>query len=145
MIKDLYTKYKEFIAYAFWGVCTTLVNTFVYWILANPFSLAVTPSTVIAWFIAVLFAYLTNRKWVFHSQAHTKSEIAKEIISFYGCRIATGIVDWLCMFIFVELLHFNDLIIKIAANILVILLNYIASKIIIFRKNKAICEIEESI
>ena len=84
--------------------------------------------------MAVLFAYVVNRKWVFHSEAHTTQDICKEMVSFFGYRLATGIADWLCMFVFVDLLHANDVLIKMAANILVCVLNYVASKFIIFKK-----------
>lgn len=134
MLKQLYERYKDIIPYAFFGVCTTVVNTAVYWLFAHPLGLDVLPSTIIAWFLAVLFAYITNRKWVFHSEATTRVEIQREVVSFYTCRIATGIVDWLCMYVFVDLMHWNDLVIKIAANILVIVLNYVASKLVIFKK-----------
>ncbi|MBQ9922709.1 MAG: GtrA family protein [Clostridia bacterium] len=70
----------------------------------------------------------------FHSKATDTQAIVKEIVSFFACRIATGVVDWVCMFLFVEVLHFNDVVIKVFANIFVIILNYIASKLIIFRK-----------
>lgn len=63
-------------------------------------------------------------------------EILKEILSFFACRLATGVVDWGCMFIFVDLLHLNDVIIKAGANVLVIVLNYIASKLVIFKNKK---------
>lgn len=132
--EKLLKKYKDVIPYLFFGVCTTLVNVAAYWVCAHPLSLNTMASTVIAWVLAVLFAYITNRNWVFHSEASTSSEIAKEITSFFGCRLATGIVDWSCMFIFVELLNWNDVIVKFAANVLVIILNYVASKLIIFRE-----------
>lgn len=138
MIKKLYNKYKDIIPYAFWGVCTTVVNTAAYWIAADLLKIPVVPSAVIAWFVAVLFAYLTNRKWVFHSQAVTQKEILKELIAFFGCRVATGVADWLCMFVFVDLLHFDDIFIKVAANVLVILLNYIASKWLIFKPKQSL-------
>lgn len=134
MIKQLYEKYKDVIPYAFFGVCTTAVNTVVYWICAHPLGLGTVPSTMIAWFLAVLFAYVTNRKWVFHSEASTRDEILKEAISFYGCRLATGVVDWVCMYVFVDMLHWDDLPVKIGANVLVIILNYVASKLLIFKK-----------
>ena len=73
---------------------------------------------------------------MFHSNAITTPEITRELISFFGCRIATGIVDWLCMFIFVAVLGWNDVIIKFLANVLVIILNYVASKLIIFREGR---------
>ncbi len=133
-IKQLHEKYKDVIPYLFFGVCTTLVNVIVYWIAAHPLGMAVMPGTIIAWFLAVLFAYVTNRKWVFHSEANDRKEIGKEMLSFFACRLATGIVDWLCMFLFVDVLGWNDMVIKVAANVLVIILNYIASKLVIFRK-----------
>jgi putative flippase GtrA len=137
MIKQLFYKYKNFIAFGFWGVCTTAVNMVVYCFFANVVRFAVLPSAIIAWVVAVLFAYLTNRKMVFHSQTNSTIEVLKEIVAFFACRIATGVLDWLCMFVFVELIHLNDLLIKVAANMLVILLNYVASKVFIFKQKNA--------
>lgn len=135
-LRKIYKKYKDIIPYAIFGVLTTLVNIVVYWLMAHPLGMGVMISTIFAWIGAVLFAYLTNRKWVFHSEATTVFEIVKEIISFFTCRLATGIVDWLCMFIFVDMLHFNDVMIKFTANVVVIVLNYVASKLIIFKHKK---------
>lgn len=134
MIKKLYQKYSDMIPYLIFGVLTTLVNIAVYWLCAHPLGLPTVPSTVIAWVLAVLFAYVTNRKWVFHSQANTRQEVIKEGVSFYLCRLATGVVDWVCMYVMVDVLHWNDLIVKIAVNVIVIILNYVASKLIVFRK-----------
>lgn len=134
MIKNLMRKYWDVIPYLFFGVCTTAVNVAAYWICAHPLGLKTMPSTVIAWFLAVLFAYVVNRKWGFHSEAHEPKAICREIVSFFGCRLATGVIDWLCMFVFVELLSVNDVFIKTAANVLVVVLNYVASKWIIFKK-----------
>lgn len=133
-MKKLIKKYWNLIPYLFFGVCTTLVNIIVYWVSAHPLKLGVMPATILAWILSVLFAYVTNRNWVFHSQAHGGREIGKEMISFFGCRLATGILDWLCMFIFVELLAWNDMFVKVAANVVVIVLNYVASKVLIFKK-----------
>lgn len=133
-LKKIIENYKDVIPYMFFGVCTTLVNVVAYWVCAHMFDMKTMASTIIAWALAVLFAYLTNRKWVFRSEAKTIVEIAKEIVAFFGCRLATGMVDWACMFFFVELLSWNDVIIKFAANVLVIILNYFASKLLIFRK-----------
>lgn len=135
-LKALYQKYKDIIPYGIFGVLTTLVNVIVYWTSARLLGLGVMPSTVIAWILAVLFAYITNRKWVFHSTAVTAAEIRKEIISFFVCRLATGVLDWACMFIFVDLLRLYDVAIKVLANILVIILNYVASRLVIFKKKK---------
>ena len=134
IIKDLVLKYKSIIMYLVFGVFTTLVNIITYYIFSHILKTGVMFSTIVAWVLAVFFAYITNRKWVFTSYAKEKKEIINEIFSFFSCRIATGIVDWLCMFIFVRKLNFNDVIIKTLANILVIILNYVASKLIIFKK-----------
>ncbi len=134
MVKKLMKKYWDTIPYLFFGVCTTVSNVAAYWICAHALGLKTMVSTVIAWIIAVMFAYVTNRKWVFHSEAHEITAICKEMASFFGCRFATGVIDWLCMFFFVEVLNFNDVITKFTANCLVIVLNYIASKFIIFRR-----------
>lgn len=131
---ELCKKYRDVLPYLFFGVCTTVVNVVTYWAAAHFFHLSVMVSTVLAWILAVLFAYVTNRKWVFHSEASGRREILKEIISFFSCRLATGFVDWLCMFLFVDVLAWNDVFVKTAANVLVIILNYVASKLLIFKK-----------
>lgn len=133
-IKELINKYMDIILYGVFGVLTTVVNIVSYWIMAHPLGMGTMVSTVIAWVLAVLFAYFTNRKWVFHSKATGTQAIMKEIGSFFACRIVTGVVDWACMFLFVEVLVFNDVIVKVFANIFVIILNYVASKLIIFKR-----------
>ena len=132
--KQLWNKYKDVIPYVFFGVCTTAVNVIVYWLLAHVLGQGVMLSTIAAWILAVLFAYITNRKWVFHSGAKTFEDVVKEIISFFGCRFATGVLDWACMFIFATKIGWNDVLIKVIANIVVIILNYVASKFFIFKK-----------
>lgn len=132
--KKLYEKYKDIILYGIFGGLTTLVNIVVYWLMAHPLALPTLPSTMIAWVAAVSFAYITNRKWVFHSQVHTREAIMKELAAFFVCRLATGVIDWACMYIFVDVLMWNDILVKIASNVLVIILNYVASKLLIFKK-----------
>lgn len=131
-MRQLLDKYRDVIPYIVFGVCTTMVNIAAYWICSHLLELSVMPSTVIAWILAVLFAYLTNRKWVFNSEANGLTSVLKEIFLFFGCRLATGFVDWSIMLLFVDWLLFNDMIVKTCANIVVIILNYIASKLIIF-------------
>lgn len=133
-IRALFIKYKGIILYLFFGVCTTLVNILSYWVCAHPLGMSVMLSTVIAWILAVLFAYVTNRKWVFSSQAKGSQAILRELVSFFACRLATGLVDWAGMYVFVDLLGWNDMIVKAAVNVVVIVLNYVASKLIIFTK-----------
>ncbi len=135
---ELLRKYKHIVLYLLFGVLTTLVNVVAYWVGSHVIVLSTMTSTVIAWVLAVLFAYLTNRKLVFNSDAVSKHDVIKECLSFFLARLATGVVDWLCMFIFVDVLMLNeiDMFIKLAANVLVIILNYVASKLIVFRKKE---------
>ena len=135
-MRNVIEKYRDVILYLFFGVCTTAVNVLVYWLVAYCLNGGTTISTILAWFMAVLFAYFTNRKWVFHSVAVQTKEILKEAVAFFSCRLTTGIVDVGCMFVFVQILGMNDMLIKLGSNILVIILNYIASKLLIFRKVK---------
>lgn len=134
MIKRIFKKYKEIILYVFFGGCTTLVNIIVYYVCAHPMSLATVPSTVIAWILSVAFAYITNRIYVFESRSKGYMTVLREIVSFVSCRLLTGLMDLAIMFVCVDLLGLSDLIIKILSNVLVIILNYIASKCLIFRK-----------
>ena len=133
MIKQYWDKYKDVILYLVFGVFTTVVNIVSYWLCAHVLGLGVMASSVIAWALAVFFAYVTNRTMVFHSSATGKGEILKEIGSFFACRLGTGVVDWVIMFVFVTVLHFIDMIVKIAANFIVIVLNYVLSKFVIFK------------
>ena len=132
-MRKLIEKYKDVIPYLVFGVLTTLVNVVSYWIFAHPLRVGVMPSTVIAWILSVLFAYITNRKWVFHSEAHTAPAIVREMLYFFGCRLATGLLDMLFMYIFAVRMNFDDTWVKIFSNVIVIILNYLASKLLIFR------------
>ncbi|CDC49527.1 uncharacterized membrane protein [Clostridium sp. CAG:58] len=131
-LKEMMEKYKDIVPYAIFGILTTIINIVVYLFFAHILKKEVMLSTLAAWFLSVLFAYVTNRKWVFHSGVLTFSNIIREAVAFFICRLATGIADILIMFIFVNIFHFNDLFIKIISNIAVIILNYVASKWIIF-------------
>lgn len=132
-IEELIRKYQDVLPYLIFGVLTTVVNIISYWFMAHLLYLGVMVSTVIAWILSVLFAYITNRTWVFHSKARGTQEIFREIVSFFSCRLATGVIDWGCMLVFVDVLGWWDLGVKVAANIIVIVLNYLASKLLIFK------------
>ena len=132
-IKDLFFKYREIILYLFFGGCTTFVNIAVYMI-CSAVGMSTAAGTSVAWVLSVLFAYVTNRLFVFKDRARTAFLIFKEASSFFLCRVTTGILDLFIMVIFVDILNKNELIIKILSNALVIILNYAASKMIIFNK-----------
>lgn len=135
-MKKLWLKYKSFVLYVIFGVFTTIVNIVCYRLCKEIGGKSTFFSNTFAWIMAVLFAYLTNRKWVFGSEAHKFHEIVREIGTFFGCRLATGILDMIFMIVSVDILHGNDTLMKVISNIIVILLNYMFSKIVIFRKRQ---------
>lgn len=136
-IKALYQKYKELILYIVFGILTTAVNLIIYFLLSKVIGESnYIISNTVAWIGAVLFAYITNRTMVFNSQAKDKKSVIKEILSFYGARVFSLVVENMLFYVFVELLYINNNITKLVLQILVIILNYIFSKFIVFRKKK---------
>ena len=135
-IPELLQRYKSQLLYLFFGGWTTIVNVVVYGLCTRMASLSATLSTAVAWCAAVLFAYLTNRTWVFESRASTAPDILREAWSFLLCRLATGGLDLAIMYLCVERLGLPDIPIKILSNLLVVVLNYIAGKLIVFSKPK---------
>lgn len=134
----IYQKQREIINYLIVGVLTTLVSLIIYYSLVytilNPDkALELQIANVISWIISVLFAYVTNRKFVFQS---TNRKKGKEFISFVSARILTLIMDMLIMYFGVTLLKGNDKIWKIVSQIIVIISNYILSKLFVFKKDK---------
>lgn len=134
MIKEYYQKYRQIILYLFFGVGTTLVNIVVYYICSHIFYLSVFSGTIIAWILSVLFAYVTNKIWVFSSHHNGIRDILIEFIRFVSCRITTGVIDLIIMMIFCTWLGLNDLVIKIGSNVIVVIMNYIFSKLFIFKE-----------
>lgn len=126
---------KQLILYGICGVLTTVINIVAYW-LVRKFDVGITSSTVIAWLVAVFFAYWSNRKYVFHSTNTSFIAVLFEAIYFFACRIATGVFDVAFMYLFADVLAFNEVYTKTASNIIVIVLNYIASKLFIFKEAK---------
>lgn len=125
---------REVFMYLLFGGLTTVINIVVYY-LCTLINIPTGISTTIAFIVSVLFAYVTNRKWVFQSKAKGK-EIFNEIWKFFSVRIGTYFIDLGLMILLVDKLEWNGLLCKVLVNILVIILNYIASKLIVFKKNK---------
>ena len=134
-MKRLFLKYKEQILYLFFGGATTLINILVYNLCYYLLDWSNTLSNAIAWISSVLFAYITNKIFVFESKEHTVPHLLKELSSFALCRVLTGALDILIMYISVDVLHLVAWQFKIISNVIVIICNYIASKKI-FKKEK---------
>ncbi|MBQ7906587.1 MAG: GtrA family protein [Clostridia bacterium] len=139
-LATLFKKYKEVILYLIIGVLTTAVSFAVQWLFtdATPLNHAGL-TTFIAWFVSVLFAFFANRIFVFESKG--KKGFFKELLLFYTSRVATGLLEIGSMWLFVDILLFNHWVIKIIANIVIIVLNYILSKFIVFRKKRGFASI----
>lgn len=129
---DLYKKYKEIINYLIFGGFTTLISIITYALFAKVFHIDYLISNVLSWIIAVLFAYITNKMFVFESKS--KKDI-KEITSFFFFRIVSLIMEMIILYIFVDMLHIDDLVTKIIAQIIVIISNYVFSKVFVFKKD----------
>ena len=142
-LKSLFLKYREQIAYLFFGGVTTLVNIASYALLSRA-GLSTGVANAIAWVLSVLVAYVTNRRGVFDSHSRGAAA-AKELTSFVACRLGTGLLDEAIMVLGVDRLgpavapnHMAlwGLGVKVFSNILVIVLNYVFSKLFIFRKKE---------
>ena len=90
-------------------------------------------ANIASWILAVAFAYVTNRTWVFESSTDRGSNLIKEITGFVGGRIATLVIEELILFIFITGLEMNSILIKIVAQVVVIALNYVISKLVVFK------------
>lgn len=135
-IKKKYVKYAEIIRYLIIGGLTTLISILTYFVVTHSFlnpqdKIELQIAEIISWVLAVTFAYFTNKKYVFRVE---KNYSVKEVISFFSSRVATLLIEMLIMYIFVSVLHFDDKIIKIISQVIVIILNYLFSKFLVFRK-----------
>ncbi len=156
---ELYKKYREIISYVFFGALTTLVSIVTYfiirtvfpneesapWILKWTYRLTFTDGdsstvlpNIISWIVSVTFAYITNRIWVFKSKVTGAGKILMQALSFYGARLFTLFVDLIIMYLLVNLPAIDngiyELCVKVFSNIVVLVLNYVFSKLFIFKK-----------
>ena len=134
MIKELIKKYKEIIMYLVFGVLTTLVNIVSFYIM-DKCNINLYVNNTIAWILSVLFAYITNKLFVFESKSLEPKVVIKEGVSFFGFRLISYFMDMFCIFIMVDIFSINKMISKIVGNVIVIIANYIFSKLFIFRKD----------
>lgn len=149
-IKELLKKYEELILYVVFGGLTTVVNFAVYWVLnkalGENYYLV---NNVIAWFVSVVFAYITNKLWVFDSKSWVPKVLVKEVPEFFAARIFSLLVEEGGLWLFVEKMGFDEfsfeifgfeftgkIIAKLVLAVIVVILNYFFSKFVIFAKKK---------
>ena len=132
-LAEIYRKHQEGMRYLVFGALSTVINIVVFAICSKTANLSTTISNTIAWIVAVLFAYITNKIYVFNSKTTKIKELTKEIISFFSARIVTLVLETAFLWVVIDKLGFNEILMKIISNIIVIILNFIFSKIFIFK------------
>lgn len=145
----------EVFSYLFFGVCTTVVNIVVFQLCCSAFGLHALISNIIAWIFAVIFAYVTNRIFVFHSQENSLMGIAREAGSFVGARLFSLLIDEFIIWLMVDVMGYiaierllagilncplkdaKSLFAKLCSNVVVVIMNYVLSRLIIFSKKES--------
>ena len=133
-IKTFFKKYEGIISYLFFGVLTTLANYVVYLPCYNLLGLSAAVSNVIAWVGAVAFAYLTNKPFVFKSHDWSAKTVIPELTKFVGCRVGSGLMETAIIFVTVDVLSWDGNVMKLLTSVLVVVLNYVGSKLLVFKK-----------
>jgi putative flippase GtrA len=134
VFEPLYRKYKEVLLYLFFGVLTTVVSIVTYALFNVGFGINELIANVLSWILAVAFAFFTNRIWVFSAPTKTTQEFFRQMATFASGRLVTLAIEELILLVFITILHFNSIIVKIVAQVVVIVLNYVISKLVVFRK-----------
>ncbi len=135
-IKELFSKYRELIVYVFFGGLTTLVSWGSYFLLADGLSVYYQWAQWGSWVVAVAFAFVVNKAFVFRDKDMSSGGLFRQMWQFVSVRIASGVLEWLLMRLMVERLVFSDGISKIVVSVVTVVVNYIASKILIFKKSE---------
>lgn len=133
-LKELISKHFDILSYLFFGGLTTLVNYLVYLPCFNWLQLSASVSNAIAWVFAVVFAFVTNKPFVFKSHDWSAKVLIPELTKFLGCRIGSGVLETAILFLTVDLLHWDGNLLKLITSVMVVILNYFGSKLLVFTK-----------
>ena len=133
-IRKLINKYWDILTYLFFGVLSTVVNYVVYLPAFYMLGLSAAVSNVIAWTVAVAFAFLTNKPFVFKSHDWSRKTVLSELSKFVGCRVASGVAETVILLVTVDLLGWSGAFWKLVTSVLVVVVNYFGSKFLVFKK-----------
>lgn len=133
-IRDLLVKYWDVLMYLVFGVLTTIVNYIIYLPVYNLLGLSAAVSNAIAWVVAVAFAYLTNKPFVFKSNDWSWKTVGPELTKFVSCRVASGVMETVILLVTVDWLGWDGNIWKLLTSVLVVVANYFGSKLLVFKK-----------
>ena len=133
-MKKLWEKYGDIFLYLFFGGLTTVVSLSVYWVCGHLLGWSAAVSNVVSWVGAVAFAFLTNKPFVFKSRDWSWKVTWPELTKFLGCRVGSLVLETAVIFVTVDLLLWNDMLMKLIMQVVVVILNYVGSKLLVFRK-----------
>lgn len=136
IFNPFYKKYKEMLLYLFFGGLSFIVSIATYALFNVGMNINELIANVLSWIITVMFAFLTNRVWVFQSPTNGVAEFVKQMFVFYSGRVITLVVEEVILLVFITWLGFNSMLVKVVAQVIVILLNYVISKLVVFRKKE---------
>ena len=132
-IRKLLIRYREIILYGVFGVMTTVVNWVVYFAMFNNLAVPAVACAAVAWAVSVLFAFVTNKPFVFQSKDWSAKVVWPEFLKFVGCRIGSGLLEILLIYVFVDQLLMSGVVMKFVISVLVVIINYVGSKLL-FKK-----------
>ena len=130
--RPLYVKYKEPLLYLFFGGLTTVLSIGLFWAFTHPLGMNALAANAFGWMLCVLFAYVTNRTWVFTDKAQNTRSILREAASFVGGKVGTPMLEEAVLWAGIDLMGINTMLVKVFAQVLVVVGNYIISKWFVF-------------
>lgn len=134
ILQPFYKRYKEPLLYLFFGGLAFFLSIGIFWLFVNPLGMDALTANVIDWIIVVIFAYFTNRTWVFKDKAYGLKGIIRECCSFMIGRLGTLAMEEAILWLGIDVLSINSMVVKIVAQVLVIIGNYFISKYFVFKK-----------
>jgi len=136
VLKSYCVKYKEVLAYVLFGGLAFVVSIASYVFFNIMLSINELIANVLSWVITVLFAFVTNRIWVFHTTVDSFCGFVRQMMSFYGGRLVTLLVEEIILLVFITILQVASIPVKVVAQVIVMVMNYFISKKIVFRKRE---------
>ena len=133
-VREFIKNKRTFLTYCFYGFLATLLETGLYSLFYYAFKAGNIFSTITAWILTVIFTFFTNKIFVYRSRVWKAGVLIREMISFFSCRMTTGVINTLWMFVFVDVLHFSGVVMKLLAAIVVGIINYTLGLCAVFRK-----------
>ena len=133
---EKYIDWGEILRYFIIGVCTTAINIVAFWLFGKLFGIRELTANILAWIVSTIFAFITNSLFVFRVRPENAGELLRFFTRFIGERLFTLGVEELILFVFVTVMKWERMPVKVVAQIIVIALNFLISKLLVFRRKK---------